>query len=94
MSTASGAYFAAWGIYYLIRPEVAYPKDILSFHPSFRLFVIATVLLVIGVHFIRGEALRPDLPGDKKPDLSNSRRTHSWWNDDPLNDQPGRERDG
>lgn len=89
-----GAYFATWGIYYLIRPEVAYPKDILGFHPSFRLFVIAAILLVIGVHFIRSEALRPDLPGDKKPDPSNSQRTHSWWNGDPLNDQPGRERDG
>ena len=93
MSTASGAYFAARGIYYLIEPEVAYPKDILGFHPSFRLFAIATVLLVIGVHFIRGEAHRPDLPENRKPGRSLSRRTHNWWNGEPLNDQPDREAD-
>ena len=93
MFTASGTLFAARGIYSLIQPEVAGLKDALGFHPSFRPFVIASVLLIIGVHFIRGEAHRPDLLGEKQPDRSIGGRTHSWWTGEPLDNQPGRERD-
>ncbi len=93
MFTASGVYFAARGIYYLIQPEVAALRDTLGFPPSFRIFVIASVFLIIGVHFIRGEAHRPDLQGEKKPNRSKAWRTHSWWTGEPLENQPDRERD-
>ncbi len=92
MFTAAGAYFTARGIYYFIKPEVAGLKDAL-FPPSFRPFVIASVFLIIGVHFIRGEAHRPDLPREKKTNRSISRRTHSWWTGEPIENQPGRNRD-
>ena len=87
MFIASGAYFTAQGIYYLIQPEAAGVKDILGFPPSFRPFVVASVFLVIGVHFIRGEAHRPDLSEEKKPKGSKAGRTHSWWTGEPLNDE-------
>ncbi len=91
--TSFGVYFAAQGIYYLIQPEAAGFKDILGFSPSFRPFVIAFVSLVIGVHFIRGEAHRPDVPKDKQPHRSTDGRTHSWWTGEPLCRQADREID-
>ena len=78
MFTAFGAYFGARGIYYLIQPEVAVLKDILGFPPSFRLFVIASIFIIIGVHFIRGKAHRPDLLGEKQPNSPITGRTYSW----------------
>lgn len=90
MFTAAGAYFAARGIYYLFQPDLTGPKDLLGFPPSFRPFVIASIFLIIGVHFLRGEAHRPDLPEEKQ---SKSERTHSWWTGERLDNQPGRERD-
>lgn len=92
MFTSAGAYFAARGMYYLIQPEAAGLMDILGFPPSFRPFVIASGLLIIGVHFIRGEAHRPDLPGEKPLNRSIAGRTHSSWTGEPLNQQD-RERD-
>ncbi len=91
--TAAGAYFAAWGIYYLLQPAVPDLRDTLGFPPSYRPFLIASLLLIVGVHFIRGEAHRPDLPGEKKPDRSLAGRTHSWWTGEPLEHQPDREQD-
>ena len=88
--TAAGAYFAARGVYYLIQPDLTDFKDTLGFPPSFRPFVIASIFLIIGVHFLRGEAHRPDHPEEKQ---SNSERTHSWWTGERLNNQPGRGRD-
>lgn len=39
------------------------------------------------VHFIRGEANRPDLPKEQKPNRSIAERTHSWWTGEPLDNQ-------
>ncbi len=91
--TASGAYFAARGIYYLIQTEMSGLQDTLGFPPSFRPFVIASVFLIIGVHFVRGEAHRPDLPGGKQPNRSIAGRTHSWWTGESLYKQSDRESD-
>ncbi len=88
MFTAAGIYFAVRGIYYLNQPELTGPKDILGFPPSFRPFVIASVFLIIGVHFLRGEAHRPHLPEEKQ---SKSERTHSWWTGERLDNQPERD---
>ncbi len=90
MFTAAGAYFAARSIYYLFQPDLTGSEDLLGFPPSFRPFVIASIFLIIGVHFLRGEAHRPDLPEEKQ---SKSERTHSWWTGERLDNQPGRERD-
>ena len=84
MFTAFGAYNAARGIYYLIGPEAAGFKDTLGFAPSFQPFVIAVVCLIIGVHFIRGEAHRPDLFAGKRLNGSTGGRTHSWWTGESL----------
>ncbi len=86
--TAAGAYFAVRGIYFLFQPELTGPKDILGFPPSFRPFVFASVLLIIGVHFLRGEAHRPNLPEEKQ---SKAWRTHSWWTGERLDNQPERD---
>jgi len=88
MFTAAGAYFAARGIYYLFQPELTDYKDTLGFPPSFRPFVIAFVFLIIGVHFLRGEAHRPDLPAGEQ---SKSERTHSWWTGKHLDNQSERD---
>ena len=90
MFTAAGAYFAARGIYYLFQPELTGFNDKLGFPPSFRPLVIAAIFLIIGVHFLRGEAHRPDLP---EKEQSNAGRTHSWWTGERLDNQPDRERD-
>ncbi len=90
MFTAAGAYFAARSIYYFFQPDLTGSEDLLGFPPSFRPFVIASIFLIIGVHFLRGEAHRPDLPEEKQ---SKSERTHSWWTGERLDNQPGRERD-
>jgi hypothetical protein len=83
--TAFGMYFAIQGIYYLVQPDVANVNDTLGFSPSFRPFVIACILLVVGVHFIRGEAHRPDAPEDKQSSHSTDGRTLGWWTGEPLN---------
>lgn len=93
MFTAFGVYFIARGIYYLIQPEAADLNDTLGFSPSFRPFAMACVFLVVGVHFIRGEAHRPDVLAEKQPDRSTDRRTHSWWTGEPLCKRPDREID-
>ena len=82
--TAAGSYFALQGIYFLIQPEVSGVQDMLGFPPSFRPFVIAAVFLVIGVHFLRGEAHRPDLVKGRQTDRSTTERTHNWWTGEPL----------
>ncbi len=85
MFTAAGAYFAARGVHSLIDSEVAELKDVLGFPPSFRPFVIASVCLIIGVNFIRGEAHRPDLQKKEEPNRHTAGRTRSWWTGKPLN---------
>ncbi len=87
MFTAAGLYFVAQGVYYLIYPEINHTGSALSLPPSFRPFLIAPVLLIIGVHFIRGEAHRPDILKEKKPNHSTAGRTHSWWTGEPLSKQ-------
>lgn len=89
----AGLYFAALGVYFTLQPEMAGVKDTLGFAPWFRPFVIAFVLLVVGVHFVRGAAHRPDLlrkvqAGESPPVL-----VQSWWTGEPQENQSSREFD-
>ena len=91
--TVAGLYFAALGIYFIIQPEMAGTSDTLGFAPWFRPFVIAFVLLAVGVHFISGTARRPDLlrkvqAGESPPVLA-----QSWWTGEPLENRSNRELD-
>lgn len=91
--TGAGLYFAARGFYLILQPEMASSGDTLGFAPWFRPFVVAFILLVVGVHFVRGAAYRPDLlqktlAGESPPVLA-----QSWWTGDPLEKQSSRELD-
>ncbi|MCZ6889014.1 MAG: hypothetical protein O7H39_11015 [Gammaproteobacteria bacterium] len=81
--TAAGIYFAGRGVYFLIQPEAAGSKDILGFSPAFAPAVMASVSLIIGVHFIRGEAHRPDLLEQQRSERAPG-RTHGWWTGEPT----------
>ena len=85
-SASAGTYYAAKGIYMLLYPQSSGVVDKLGFSPSFRPFVIAVVLLVIGVHFICGKAHRPDLV--KLTETEQAKQAQSWWTGDPLDRQP------
>ena len=91
--TVAGLYFSARGVYFIIQPEMVGTSDILGFAPWFRPFVIAFVLLAVGVHFIRGTAHRPDIlrkvqAGESPPVLA-----QKWWTGDPLENRSNREID-
>lgn len=79
-----GLGFVLWGLYFLIEPEAAGPRDTLGFPPSFRYFVGAFFCLVIGFHFLRGKAHRPDLTEEDQTKPGTSKQAHSWWTGEPL----------
>ena len=84
VSLLAGLGFAAWGVYFLIQPEAAGPRDMLGFSPSFRYFVGAFFCLVIGFHFLRGKAHRPDLAKEDAIKPGASEKARSWWTGEPL----------
>ncbi len=84
VSLLAGLGFAAWGVYFLIQPEAAGPRDTLGFSPSFRYFVGAFFCLVIGFHFLRGKVHRPDLAKENATKPGASEKARSWWTGEPL----------
>lgn len=84
LSALIGLGFALWGLYFLIQPEAAGPRDTLGFSPSFRYFVGAFFCVVIGFHFLRGKAHRPDLAEQNKAKPGATKQVGSWWTGEPL----------
>lgn len=84
VSALAGLGFALWGLYFLIQPEAAGPRDILGFSPSFRYFVGAFFCLVIGFHFLRGKAHRPDLAEGDNAQPGAGEKARGWWTGEPL----------
>ena len=69
--TTIGIFFILQGIYYIVQPTTVEFRDILGFLRSFRPFVIAAISLVIGVHFLRSKAYRPDQNGKTQLERTN-----------------------
>lgn len=91
--SVAGLYFAARGIYFIVLPEMAGTIDTLGFAPWFRPFVIAFVLLAVGVHFVKGTAHRPDLLQNIEAGKSPSVIAQNWWTGEPLENRSRREHD-
>ena len=88
-----GIFFILQGIYYIVQPTTVELRDTLGFPRSFRPFVIAAVSLVIGVHFLRGKAYRPDQNGETQPERTNSKGAQSWWTGEYLHEKTHHEND-
>jgi len=89
--TIIGIFFILQGIFYIAQPTTAEIRDILGFSQSFRPLVIAAVSLVIGVHFLRGKAYRPDQNLKTQLGRANSGRAQSWWTGEYLNSKTNHE---